>query len=97
MRFINHKIEGDARIEEDMEFSGIVNGNLVVASGATLHLRGIVNGNLALEPSSRVELHGIVNGGVENRGGHLEVWGIVNGGLSRQAGTTIVHPKAIVD
>lgn len=96
MKMIEHKIEGDTRIEEDTELRGMITGNVMVAPGVTLELRGMVLGSLGLERSSRVYLRGMVTGNVENRGGHLEVWGMVDGRISRQDGITIVHPKAVV-
>jgi cytoskeletal protein CcmA (bactofilin family) len=96
MKTIDHKIEGDARIEQDSELHGMIAGNVTVAPDVIFELCGMVVGNLELERLSRTFLRGTVTGDVVNRGGHLEVWGRVTGRIVRQDGTTIVHPKAVV-
>jgi cytoskeletal protein CcmA (bactofilin family) len=96
MMIINHKIEGQTRIEQDTELRGMVSGNVTVAPGVMLELRGMVVGRLELERLSKTLLRGMVTGDVVNRGGHLEVWGTVTGRIARQDGVTIVHPGAVV-
>lgn len=96
MEVVRYKIEGDTVIQEDTRLQGMIVGSTLVSEDVLLELDGMIIGSLVLEKNSRVNIRGMVNGDVTNRGGYLAIYGMVVGKVIKEAGKTIIDPKAVV-
>ncbi|MBB5278781.1 autotransporter passenger strand-loop-strand repeat protein [Rhizobium rosettiformans] len=77
MEFFNKQIEGTLTLEQDLDFHGMINGNLTVPSGRILMMHGMINGDLVVDSGGRAHVAGTVNGTVINHGGEVTVEGTV--------------------
>lgn len=91
----NDKIDGPYRIDQDLDFGGMITDQAIVSSGVEFILHGMVTGELIAEAGSRVSIHGMVNGTVHNRGGHIEIFGMIDD-LVESGGTVMIAPGAVV-
>ncbi|MFX0197417.1 MAG: hypothetical protein ACFFCW_14935 [Candidatus Hodarchaeota archaeon] len=92
----SEKIEGDLRVDHQLEFNGMVTGKILVVEGGELDFHGICNGDLILEHKSKVILHGLVNGNEFNRAGELHILGTVNGSVNTDKDKTIIDKNAVI-
>jgi cytoskeletal protein CcmA (bactofilin family) len=84
------------RITTDLEVSGKLEGDVIVASGTLLILTGMVNGSLIIEADGEAQIEGLVTGNVENHG-DLAVRGTILGSLiDVEGGNSNVAPYASV-
>lgn len=80
MREIGGKIDGDVLVQEDSLFTGMVAGNMTVASSQTVELRGMLCGDLLVEDGATVTINGMVDGDViAEAGSTVEINGMVDG------------------
>lgn len=96
MKTEHGKIEGNIRVEGNLDLYGMVTGNAFVAPGGALELHGMVCQDLILAEGSVVNLYGTVSASVYNRGGDLHVYGSIGGSLHRQDGNTVIDPDAVI-
>ena len=96
MRSIHHKVDGNLRVDTDLEIFGMIDGDLTVAPGGTVHLLGMCTGDVIIEIQGHLRLDGTVIGNVTNRGGEIVVLGTIRGILREEAGVTTVAPGAVV-
>lgn len=54
----------DLTVDRDTAITGVVNGNVVVATGTQALITGVVKGNLLVEPDAEVYLTGTIEGDV---------------------------------
>ena len=87
MREERSQIAGDLTVNEPLELTGNVGGNLTIVKGGKVYVRGSVIGNMIVEPGGRVHLYGHIHGNVllsEDTkvilGGHVKGDVINNGG-----------------
>lgn len=88
------RIRGDVVIDADLEFHGLVEGDVRVLSSASFRLSGVVAGSLIVEPGARAFISGTVGHDLINRG-FAEVRGHV-GKLRAEGGVTVVDTGAVV-
>ncbi len=80
MREIGGKIEGDILVEEDSLFTGMVAGNMTVASSRIVELRGMLCGDLLAADGATITINGMVDGDViAEEGSTVEIHGMVDG------------------
>ncbi len=87
---------GDKVISAPFILLGTVTGTMLVVAGGQLDLRGTCGGPLILLAGAQATVQGTVEGVVVNYRGTLEVFGTVQGTIHRLAGSTTLHPGAIV-
>lgn len=96
-RVVRHKLEGDQTISNDaLVLHGMVIGSVTVDAGGYLQLNGTVTRDVAILSGGTAEINGTVRGDVRNEGGQVRVHGVVLGRLHRTAGSTYVHPEAVI-
>ncbi|HAV1600049.1 TPA: hypothetical protein JG832_000895 [Enterobacter hormaechei subsp. xiangfangensis] len=94
---ITGKHESNLVLDDDLELSGMICGDLVVSDGCRADVRGMVTGRIIVEKGGILTLHGMVSNGLTNNGGDVEIFGFVTGGLNEVAGTTIIHPNSKIE
>jgi hypothetical protein len=97
MRTSNQKLEGNAIVNDRLQFSGMITGSTSIISGGYFVLHGTCCRDLFVESGSVVHIHGTVLGDVYNRGGKLEVYGTIGGNLYRISGTTFVDKNSMIN
>lgn len=90
------KIQENLLITDELCLFGMCTGNITVESGGALYLHGMCTGNIEVGKDGRVVIEGMCTGNILNSGGILEVNGVIRGTLHEVAGTTEVHPKALI-
>ncbi|MCY1126217.1 hypothetical protein OU426_05060 [Frigidibacter sp. RF13] len=68
---------GDAVLDEDCTFAGVVGGDLTITPGRRVTLGGMVQGNLIVGEGAEVILRGMIGGEIVNLGGTLSGPGLV--------------------
>ena len=91
------RLEGDRVIDNDVELSGTIAGDVTVAAGGYLALHGAVTGNVVVLPGGQADIFGTVHKGVWNRGGEVYIAGTIYGSLFDEGGETTVEPGAVLD
>ncbi|QIP19156.1 hypothetical protein HA514_05780 [Enterobacter kobei] len=91
---ITGKHQGNLVLNENLELTGMVCGDLVVSSGFRADVRGMVTGQIIVENDGVLILNGMVSNGLTNNGGIAEIFGYVKGGVNEISGNTIIHPNA---
>ena len=91
------RLEGDQVIDNDVELSGTITGDVTVAAGGYLALHGAVTGNVVVLPGGQADIFGTVHKGVWNRGGEVYIAGTIYGSLFDEGGETTVEPGAVID
>jgi len=89
------KIEGNLLVSEDLKINGVVAGNIVVASGASLHLCGMCAGNVVIEKGASASITGFVRGDVINRG-TIEIYGMVQGNVRSKEGKVLFSADSVI-
>ncbi|GAA4218338.1 hypothetical protein GCM10022253_18780 [Sphingomonas endophytica] len=77
MRELAGIVSGAIRLDSDADVSGIVSGDITVATGCRVTISGMVRGDITAEPGAQVTITGIVNGAVHAEGATVHVTGIV--------------------
>jgi cytoskeletal protein CcmA (bactofilin family) len=77
MEWTNKKIDGDLILQSDLEFYGLVTGNVTVPANRQLKMHGTIAGNLVVEEGGNAHVAGVVAKSVINHGGHVTVDGMV--------------------
>ena len=75
----------DLTVDRDTAITGVVNGNVVVATGAQALIAGVVKGSLLVEPDAEVYLTGTIEGDVK-LDGNAWLTGRVKGSFQGSAG-----------
>lgn len=94
---ITGKHQGDLVLNENLELTGMVCGDLVVSSGFRANVLGTVTGRIVVEKDGLLILDGLVSNGLTNNGGTAKVYGCVEGGINDISGNTIIHPNAKIE
>lgn len=77
MERISDHLRGRRTIDSDIEFNGLLDGDVVVLKGGHLQLTGTVNGDVIVEDEGSANIRGTVNGTVINNGGEVSIFGTV--------------------
>lgn len=72
-------LSGTHRIDGHETFNGMLNGTLVIGTGACVTVAGMVNGDVVVERGAEAIVTGMVNGGIVDHGGTVRVTGMVSG------------------
>ncbi len=95
MKHDNRKLDGDLTVRDELEFSGRLNGSIVVARGGSLLLSGDCIGDLTVETGGTAIVDGTIGGDVVNRG-VVEIRGAVKGKVASSGATLIRHPGSMI-
>ncbi|WP_284162610.1 hypothetical protein [Frigidibacter sp. SD6-1] len=68
---------GDALLDEDCTFAGVVGGDLTIAPGRRVIVGGMVQGNLIVSEGAEVILRGMIGGEIVTLGGTVSGPGMV--------------------
>jgi len=78
-----------------LDFNGMILGNIIIDDSSTGIINGLVYGNIKIMPGARAEINGSVHGTVYNNGGVAAVYGTVNR-IVTIAGESFIDTNAIV-
>ena len=71
--------QGPITVDQDGDWRGMVDGDLVIGAGRHVRVRGMVNGDVIVGPGAEAIITGMVNGEVIETGGRARVTGMVKG------------------
>src|SRR5476649_3003388 len=60
--------DGDLRLENDLDFCGLVTGTVTVPPGLRLRLYGQICGDLIVQKDGQASIYGSISGVVQNQG-----------------------------
>lgn len=92
----NGKIDHPIQVDGPLALYGMALCNIHVLPGGKLSLFGMACDGVTVEAESWAILNGTVTGDVVNNGGDIFISGLVNGRVVQNAGSTVVHPNALV-
>ena len=95
MREERGQIPGDLTVNEPLELTGNVGGNLTVVKGGKIYVRGSVLGNMHVESGGRVHLFGTIHGSVTlAEDTKVILGGYVKGDILNNGGRLFIEAKS---
>ena len=91
----NYKENINVMKGSQLDFNGMILGNIIVEDSSTGIINGLVYGNIKIMPGAKAEINGSIHGTIYNHGGELAVYGTVNR-IVTIAGETVIDTNAIV-
>ena len=91
------QIAGDLTVNEPLDLTGNVGGNLIIVKGGKVYVRGSVLGNMHVEQGGRVHLYGQIHGNITlAEDTKVILGGHVKGSVLNNGGRLFIEAKATV-
>jgi hypothetical protein len=85
--------QGDLQLAQDVEFHGLIDGNVMVPPGKRLRLHGRIAGDLVVGKDGYAAIHGSVAGAVRNLGAQVTILGRAGGLRHESTATTTINDR----